>query len=195
MQTTGYAGDHDLITFMDRNKLSILALYSNKHNGENATVIYRGNSMHPLFKNGQTLMIDCKLSDKIQVGDIVIFKNMERLIAHRVVAICSNNNQRYYIEKGDNQLTYGLVRQDDLLGKVTAIDGNKKWLPWSLHTHIANYIFAKMSYCIAITYNAGRYIKRTIWGERDLPGGYFIHAACLRTSHLLLRVLLWKHNV
>ena len=176
-------------------RLSVLILANNKHYGLNTTVAFRGSSMLPLLRDGQRLILNHKLSDEIKVGDIIIFQNNRQLVAHRVLAMRSKDGERYYMEKGDNQLNYGRVNHNDVLGKVIAIDGKNKWLSVNKRTYIVNYIFAKFSYIVAMGSNAvGVVIKAAFKGKR-LSGSHLIQRICLRGSHLLIRLLLLKHDV
>ncbi len=148
--------------------------------------------MLPLLRDGQKLTLDNTLSKKIRVGDIIIYNNSSQLVAHRVVTIKSRNGQRYYIEKGDNQLTYTMLKANGVLGKVIAIDGENKALFTSRRNHIANYMFAKISYVIARLYDYTKSIRKILLGKGSLLGDHIIRRICIRSSHMSSRLLLKK---
>ena len=57
--------------------------------GEGRSVRFRaaGNSMHPTIKQGDTLIIEPCRPANLSRGDIVLFKQDSRLVAHRLVGI------------------------------------------------------------------------------------------------------------
>ena len=78
-------------------------------------------SMKPSIKVGDVIIVK-KLKknelDSIKVGDILVYKHDERLIVHRLVEIKTLNKTKYYITKGDNNLTNDsyVVSKDEIVG-------------------------------------------------------------------------------
>jgi signal peptidase I len=80
-----------------------------------------GNSMYPHIQSGD-LMVIMKKTDplfKINIGDIIVFRYEDVLVAHRVILIQDNN---YYV-KGDNNPNADaiIVKDNVLIGKVIEI--------------------------------------------------------------------------
>jgi len=171
-------------------RLSALILLNCKEQGGNASVVLGGGSMLPFLREGQSLTVDCRGGGRIAVGDIIVFERAGRLSAHRVVGTFRNNGERWYVEKGDSQLNWGVVAHGDVIGKVIGVDGQELPLSRGKVARAAGYLFAKWSYTIAATTHMlemapCRFMVRKFpWVERLVRG------ACLRGSDLLLRLLL-----
>ena len=90
------------------------------------SIIVKGHSMFPLLKDGDNVTI-C-ISNEYYVGDILLFvyKNDE-LLLHRLV----NKSNRYYC-KGDNAFRLEDINKDQIIGKLTHVNGAKieKWASW-----------------------------------------------------------------
>ena len=60
--------------------------------------------MKPKIAKGDVVLVE-RLNDKekkeLKVGDILIFKNQNKIISHRIYNIIERNNERYYVTKGD----------------------------------------------------------------------------------------------
>ena len=52
-----------------------------------------GNSMHPTIKQGDTLIIEPCDPQHLSIGDIVLFNDNERLLAHRIISIKPNTGK------------------------------------------------------------------------------------------------------
>lgn len=91
------------------------------------TAKYRvhGLSMFPYIKPGETVHIRSKPIDKIQAGDIAVYKDTSRILAHRVVKKGQDEKGRKYII---TRPEYGEIRdegpyyEEDLLGIVSKIE-------------------------------------------------------------------------
>lgn len=68
------------------------------------TIVIGSNSMKPKIYKGDVVLVE-RLNDKekkeLKIGDILIFKNQNKIISHRIYNIIERNNDRYYITKGD----------------------------------------------------------------------------------------------
>ena len=68
------------------------------------TIVIGSNSMKPKIVKGDVVLVE-RLNDKekkeLKIGDILIFKNQNKIISHRIYNIIERNNDRYYITKGD----------------------------------------------------------------------------------------------
>ena len=86
----------------------------------------RGNSMRPSIKDGDILSIKPIAATKIQIGDVILFWQEERIFVHRVVKR-RIENEGMLIVKGDSHLRPDRpVHPDQVLGKVTSIEREGK---------------------------------------------------------------------
>jgi hypothetical protein len=111
-----------------------------------------GKSMYPAILDGETLIVEPVVPSAVQVGDIILYKSEEKLIAHRVISIKKFNaritqlpdrndlhentrssmagssvlNTQYsLILRGDASYSYDEpVYADQILGKIIAIERN-----------------------------------------------------------------------
>ena len=86
-----------------------------------------GFSMYPFLKAGDIGIVDKCMANQLKIGDIVVFKSHQKLVAHRLVAIQQENNQTLYIAKGDkNKFLDPTFNADALFGKINSIVRNGK---------------------------------------------------------------------
>ncbi len=77
-------------------------------------------SMEPTFyKDDLVIVKRCKMQE-LQKGDIITFKQDDRTISHRMIAITQENGEFKFITKGDNNdiLDKETVEMKDVYGKV-----------------------------------------------------------------------------
>jgi len=75
---------------VSRQKKIIEKIYKlRKNKGKKILVKVNGNSMFPLFHKGDKLKIT-QFTNKIRLGDIVVYNLKERFIIHRVVKVEKN---------------------------------------------------------------------------------------------------------
>lgn len=68
--------------------------------GIKAYVIVSG-SMQPELNIGDIVIVKKQKSDKIQVGDIISFREGETIITHRIIEINEKDGEKQFITKGD----------------------------------------------------------------------------------------------
>jgi signal peptidase I len=107
------------------------------------TMRYRalGGSMNPFIRSGSILTV--KPYEGISVGDVILYKNSDGLIAHRVIKKKKVNGRNFFITKGDN-LRYidGVVYDTNILGKVIELEKDKRVKMNSLFRRLVNYFIA-----------------------------------------------------
>jgi hypothetical protein len=87
---------------------------------ESAWIKAQGDSMRPLIAPGARLLVEFGAQPR-QVGEIVVFSQNDRLVAHRLVAWRPG---RGWLAKGDAEpYADGLLEPSDVLGVVRAIRG------------------------------------------------------------------------
>ena len=92
-----------------------------------------GYSMYPTILNGDEITVEPMKPDAIKVGDIILYRYQENLIAHRVVQIenkCDTQSsvlrtQSYFTLRGDARPACDdPVEAKQILGKVVSIETN-----------------------------------------------------------------------
>jgi signal peptidase I len=80
-------------------------------------------SMYPYIKKGDAVLID-KISDKqkekLKEKDVIAFQEDGNVITHRIIKIEKDEENTYYITKGDNNSTKDVTKKtkDDIIGIV-----------------------------------------------------------------------------
>lgn len=83
-------------------------------------------SMLPLFHIGDKVLVQSINPDKIKVGHIVVFKNQDKLIFHRIIRKFYNNSNLSFLQKGDNSVNAEILNSESILGKVIAVRKRNK---------------------------------------------------------------------
>lgn len=122
----------------------------------------KGNSMYPSLQNGWKTKIVPANAAEIQVGNIVVFEK-DMLMCHRIAGKINFFGNYYFIQKGDNSRIGGMIKTDDLIGKVIEVFdeyGNRvDKLKWS------NKPCAKDAKVLYYIYLFLYFIKRSIWHD------------------------------
>lgn len=93
-----------------------------------AMIKVRGISMLPVLREGYDLKIEN--SEKYDAGDILVYNYKgEGLLVHRLL-----KKDDGLVCKGDNAFRFEKIRQDEVIGKVLLINGEKvkKWEAWKI---------------------------------------------------------------
>ena len=97
-----------------------------------------GKSMVPTIWPGDSLVVEPATGNDVSAGDIVLFSNSCRFVAHRLVEKENSTNPGELLTRGDAMPTADApIRQSELLGRVSLVvrDGKcfevKKTLRWS----------------------------------------------------------------
>jgi signal peptidase I len=88
-----------------------------------------GNSMEPLIRPGDTLLVECRGSDRARKGDVILYRTQPAgtLVCHRVHRIVVREGRSIYRVRGDNSLHFDAeVRPSDILGTVAAVSRGGK---------------------------------------------------------------------
>lgn len=84
----------------------------------------RGISMYPFLKQGKDNVIISKLDKKVEKYDVVLFKNKDNYVLHRVIDINGNN----LIIKGDNSEGIEKANINEILGILKAKYNKKGYI-------------------------------------------------------------------
>jgi signal peptidase I len=86
----------------------------------------KSNSMYPIIKKGDNILIKKIVFPKIKSGDIIAFylKNIPEIIVHRVVSVIKRNGTRELVTKGDNAngMDSWRINRSNYLGSVSKSD-------------------------------------------------------------------------
>lgn len=87
----------------------------------------KGNSMFPFIQEGDICRFILCEPSALRKGDIILFSSPTgQLIAHRLYRTLTNNNQIYYLFKGDSNLGFDeLIRKEQIIGKLTCVQKRK----------------------------------------------------------------------
>lgn len=79
----------------------------------------QGYSMFPVLKDGDTAIVEKCKSDKVKLGDLLVFRYKGKFIAHRLMKITHENGKQYFLAKGDNNKHYDpLFDEKEMIGKI-----------------------------------------------------------------------------
>jgi signal peptidase I len=125
----------------------------------------QGKSMLPLLHEGDYILISHDLYS-VQHGDILVFQQLDGLVAHRVVRIIKRpNHAPIYLTKGDNSNRFDVPLSDsEVLGKVHTIrkDGRDHdlttpgWQFWNILLAVYNLLLGTL-------FQALRNFKQKLW--------------------------------
>jgi signal peptidase I len=82
------------------------------------------NSMYPVIKRGDRVLVESARSDKVRFGDIIVFKKNGKLLTHRALGKRELNGQYHLLEKGDANLVYTFIPAHRVIGRVTVISNS-----------------------------------------------------------------------
>ncbi len=80
-------------------------------------------SMEPTFYKDDLAIVKSYYYEELQKGDIITFKQDDRIISHRISKIVKNKNEKQFITKGDNNKVEDIesVNTQDIFGKVVYV--------------------------------------------------------------------------
>lgn len=89
-----------------------------------------GTCMYPCIRHGDTLHIEPKIAEQIQIGDIAVYRQSNRLFTHRTIDRGKNNGSHYIITRPDTAScgNEGPIFDEDILGIVSGIERKAKIL-------------------------------------------------------------------
>ena len=74
-----------------------------------------GVSMQPMLKQGRDSVVIVKKTERLDVGDVALYKREDTLVLHRVIAVFEGG----YVMRGDNTTASETVLEDDVIGVLT----------------------------------------------------------------------------
>ncbi|MEE9911668.1 MAG: signal peptidase I [Deltaproteobacteria bacterium] len=84
------------------------------------TLDIQGTSMLPFFEQGDRITVKAVAPGKLRTGDVILFRQNEQLIAHRLIWKKRRGIGRCYCQKGDHLSGWSWISGEDVLGRVTS---------------------------------------------------------------------------
>jgi signal peptidase I len=79
-----------------------------------------GYSMFPYLQNGDEVLIKKEPINNLKAGDIIVFRSVKKLIAHRIITFRKTNSQIKIITKGDSLIFFDKpITEEQYIGKIT----------------------------------------------------------------------------
>jgi signal peptidase I len=122
---------------------------------------FASNSMSPYIKEGDVVLVQ-HASRRFTVGDVVVFRRGEELMAHRVVSVRGRGEDTIYRTKGDNLRFFDApVHRSSVLGMVICIRKANKYISLQKsHIKFLNLLISMFSYASGIFHKAARNLSR-----------------------------------
>ncbi len=91
-------------------------------------------SMRPLIEIGDVVKVTRAEPSRIRIGDVVVFREGQVMVVHRIIRKSWSNQQLEFRHSGDAGVFSGTIAAQNLIGKVSVIekDGRRIFLdtPW-----------------------------------------------------------------
>jgi signal peptidase I len=146
-----------------------------------------GVSMHPFLQHGDQALLKHGLRG-LQTGDIIVFRQDNQLVAHRLLALRSDGS---CLTKGDNvQFTDPVVTADQVVGRVLAVNRNGRVMRLdTLQWRVTGRLIGGTALFWVRFLVLGRRVKRRLIGRRSLRITGRLEQLLFKFSKLVLRVL------
>ena len=96
---------------------------------ETVELAVRSGSMNPLMPVGSRILVRPIDGSRCRVGDIVVFRRSDRLVAHRLLVGWGRGPAGWFLQRGDGVSPLGCLRARRILGLVVAVidtDGTRR---------------------------------------------------------------------
>lgn len=94
-----------------------------RDNNINMKIYVIGSSMSPILRKGNKIYVEPVEISDLSVGDIVLYRRGENMVAHRLVGIEQKNNGFIFLTKGDTFSSEDEpLREKDIIGRVYAVE-------------------------------------------------------------------------
>ncbi len=119
---------------------------------ESAAFFTSGASMRPLLRTHKDIVVIARPTFPLAIGEVPLYKTkgIDKLILHRIIGIANDGT---YIIRGDNTYRKEYVKQEDIVGVMTAIYRGGK------HIDCAN----SKRYKFYVKWNKLMYPARYVW--------------------------------
>jgi signal peptidase I len=142
-------------------------------------------SMDPVIKQGDQVLVEVIRPERVRFGDIVVFKSNRVLIIHRVIGKRKVRKECHFIEKGDANLKSSIIPAKDIVGRITIIKNATKTVSTTSRSgRLLQLMLACISYISLRLYIILRYCLR-----RGRSSHLHYGAVYNKFFHLLRRIL------
>jgi signal peptidase I len=130
-----------------------------------------GHSMLPTLCDGDRVLVTHDLSS-VRRGDVIVFRQDDGLVAHRVVRVTGHIGARRFRTRGDNVIRFDPeVSEPSVIGRVLAVSGQKGSIRIDTRGwRFAGWLLACTTMVVAWIYAGARRAKRVCLGSRPVPG-------------------------
>jgi signal peptidase I len=165
-----------------------LEIWSQTHKQQ--VIPISGQSMLPLIQNGDNVLVEHG-TGSISRGDIIVFLQADKMVAHRVLRIKRQGASFTLTAKGDNNPYFDPpVEVKQVVGRVLKIKRGDEWI--SIDTpgwqFLGGFIAVSMLVWIRF-YNWGRLIKGNLWGSQNNRLLQLLRRCALAVVSLPLNIL------
>ncbi len=91
--------------------------------GETVFLTVQSGSMLPLMPVGARIEVISVSGSRCRVGDVVVFRQADRLVAHRLLFGWGHEPLGWFLQRGDGFSPAGFLRSRSILGRVVAVHG------------------------------------------------------------------------
>ena len=85
-------------------------------------------SMRPLIDIDDRVLARLVDPEEVKPRDIILFKNTDTPVTHRVVKVIRHNGKAMILQRGDAGGTPGTITAEAIVGKVVGIEKNGRFL-------------------------------------------------------------------
>jgi signal peptidase I len=124
---------------------TIITLWSDLHHHKQKLWLpVLSGSMTPLLLIGDMVLVESISPENIKLGDIIVFKDFDKLVVHRVIQKYKDGSKSF-LQKGDNARIAEIVMSENIIGRVTAVQKGTKvislnfWV-WKMYNYILTFI-------------------------------------------------------
>jgi len=101
-----------------------------------------GSSMFPVIRSGDVLCIRHCTAETVQQGDVVLMRNGDRVVAHRLIDKQRHDGESFLVTRGDSLWCSDPARSASmLLGRVVAVVRNGRALDRPLSTTLRQRLY------------------------------------------------------
>jgi signal peptidase I len=117
--------------------------------------------MLPLLREGDAVLVAYG-RDQIQRGNVVLFRQKGKLVAHRVWKITQDDGGPILVTKGDSLFTFDApLPKERIVGRVVAVERNgRQFRLDSPGWQAAGWLIAVATLCVAVPVRGGQALLR-----------------------------------
>ena len=149
-----------------------------------------GRSMLPLIQDGDQVLVAHGCTD-VRRGDVIVYRQHDRLIAHRVLRFHISQSGPIFITKGDNSRSIDPpVMGNEVIGRVLSIERGRRSIP------LDTILWQKLGWFIALYMLAWvklddwtPYFNHSLWGSNRNPLTAILHRVVQVLLYFVFRVI------